>query len=136
MFTSILLTAAFAILSATASPVERRAAAVAIRDTYHGIDIMIRGGTPPGPEYIQQLRVELNQLTSIDHDDVFEISFNQDDSTASNIADINKVECRAYKDAAGVVSAGAPFTKAKPTHISDYGATVSSVLCYTIDDSE
>ena len=55
--------------------------------------------------------------------------------TASGGLDINAIECRAYKDTAGVVPGSATFTVHKPALISTNLATIGSVLCYVTESS-
>jgi hypothetical protein len=122
MFSSAVLASAFAILAA-ATPIKR--------DTYYGVGVEFQLKFADGTPYYEPSPIEINQLTQINATGVYQISL---DKTASNV-DIDQVECRAYKDAAGVVPGSAPFTKANPALLSTTGVTVGSILCYITESS-
>jgi hypothetical protein len=45
----------------------------------------------------------------------------------------NAIECRAYKDTAGVIPGSAPFNLTSPALISTNLATISTLLCYVVE---
>ena len=79
--------------------------------------------------------MEINTLTPCYGDDGNGCSVSAlilDPGVAINI-DIEAVECRAYKDFAGVVPGSAPFNVSVEADISTNLATVGAVLCYVVE---
>ena len=50
--------------------------------------------------------------------------------------DIHTVECRAYKDNAGVVALGKPFNYKTPWEQGGEAVNIGAVLCYTVSEEE
>ncbi|KAI9686888.1 MAG: hypothetical protein M1822_002641 [Bathelium mastoideum] len=104
------------------------------RDTYYGVGLELHL-QENGKTIAEPAPVQLNTLTALGDAQypatAYEIVF---DGSASNI-DVNSVECRAYKDAAGVVPGSAPFTKANPAELAtpNNPVEVGSVLCYVVE---
>jgi hypothetical protein len=122
MFKSAVFISAFALL-ASATPIKR--------DTYYGVGVQFQKKFADGTPYYEPSPIEMNKLTQINTDGVYQISL---DKQASNL-DVNSIECRAYKDADGVVPGSAPFTKANPALLSTNGVHVGSILCYVTGSS-
>ncbi|TVY39508.1 hypothetical protein LSUB1_G005469, partial [Lachnellula subtilissima] len=79
----------------------------------------------------------LNQLTLLNAGQALSassIAFSN--STSTPTIDINSVQCRAYKDAAGVQPGSAPFNATEPALLSTNLVDVSSVLCYVVTADE
>ena len=143
MYTKTLLAVVFASLAAAAPASEKRA------KKYHGIslngktsdELTIRSSNnctsvdnltvnaaPAGsPPIYEPAPIEINKLTSLHKAEASELIF--DSGVAINV-DINKVECRAYKDVLGLVPGSAPFTNAQPAELSTSFVEIGSVLCY------
>ncbi|KAI9692438.1 MAG: hypothetical protein M1822_006669 [Bathelium mastoideum] len=58
------------------------------------------------------------------------------DNTTTTDFDLANVECRAYKDEAGVQPGSAPFTLAQEALLSTNLGSVSSVLCYLTEGDD
>lgn len=97
-----------------------------------GLEFEMHFPSPDNRPYYEPSPVEINQLTQINATGVYSISL---DKTASNV-NIDQVECRAYKDADGVVPGSAPFSKAHPALVSTTGVEIGSVLCYIVTEAE
>lgn len=129
MYTSTL----FTLLAASASLVAA-APAVAKRDsTYHGISLHVNTNPAGQPKTASPAPVEINVLTSLNGVSASELSF--DMGVEINV-DIATVECRAFKDAEGVVPGSAPFNYKTPAELSTNLVEVGSVLCYVVTDDE
>lgn len=131
MYTTAFLTTLLAAL-ATAAPATNINAR---DDTYYGIGISIRTTDAfTQPPVYEPSPVQLNVLTTLYKTSASEIKFDIG-ATTSNV-DVNSVECRAYKDAAGVVPGSAPFTAKTPAELSTNLVEVGSVLCYIVTEAE
>jgi hypothetical protein len=53
-------------------------------------------------------------------------------TSATPDLDINRIECRTYKDAEGFAIGSAPFTVKNPARLSTNVVDVTSVLCYVV----
>ncbi|CAK4031880.1 Hypothetical predicted protein [Lecanosticta acicola] len=130
MYTTSIIIAAFAALAAAAPD----AGHAAKRDTYYGIGLRVKitaAFTQP-PEY-SPAPVEINKLTSFGNTSCTEISF---DSGVHPNVDVDSVECRAYKDEAGVIPGSAPFTNKQPAELGTNLVEIGSVLCYIRTEAE
>lgn len=123
MHTTTLLTTLFAVLTAAGPIIPRQSNE---SSTYYGVGLEFQLRFPDGTPYYEPSPVELNQLTQVPVSGLYQISL---DPKASNV-DVDAVECRAYRDAAGVVPGSAPFSREHPALISTTGGSVASVLCY------
>ncbi|TVY57289.1 hypothetical protein LCER1_G004203, partial [Lachnellula cervina] len=77
----------------------------------------------------------LNQLTLLNAGQPLSassIAFSNSTSAPASTININSVQCRAYKDAEGVVPGSAPFNSTAPALLSTNIVSVSSVLCYVV----
>jgi hypothetical protein len=122
MYKSALLASASAI-TAFATPIKR--------ETYYGVGVHFELKFADGTPYYEPSPIEINKLTQINATGVYSIGL---DKTASNV-NVDSIECRAYKDAAGVVPGSAPFTKANPALLSTTRVEVGSILCYVTETS-
>jgi len=127
MYTSTILTLALAALT-TALPTQKRQA----DDKYYGVSLYAHNTFTSGQEYTSPIPIEINKLTQTTNMSTFKLSF--DKGVHINV-DINAIECRAYKDAAGVVPGSAPFTVDSPALLSTPGnpVVVNSILCYVTE---
>jgi hypothetical protein len=120
------------LISATPTP------APASRDQYYGISVayVVSPGTSPqkvikpGPIELNKLGVCQGNITAGECD-VSELAIQN--STASGGLNISAVECRAYKDKAGVVPGSATFRVGKPALISTNLVTIGGILCYVVE---
>ncbi|KAI9052308.1 hypothetical protein LZ554_003662 [Drepanopeziza brunnea f. sp. 'monogermtubi'] len=108
------------------------------RDTYYGVSLELQTSSGTDPNHVfGPAPVELNKLTALGGAEGVSVSrILIDANVHPNIPDINQVECRGYKDAAGITPGTAPFSVASPAEVSTNLATVSSVLCYVVTDAE
>lgn len=125
--TLLLLTTVFATL-ALAAPTLRRD-----DQKYYGISLYINVHPLPDTPLNEPAPMELNVLNSNfaagNGTLASQISF--DPGVHFNIPDLDRVECRAYKDAHGTVPGSVPFTAKMPAVLSATGVErVGSVLCY------
>lgn len=100
-------------------------------EKYHGVSLRVRTtDASTAPAVYSPAPVEINHLTSLHGVHASQISF---DGIAPNV-DINKVECRAYRDVEGLVPLGGPFTNEGPGEVGR-GALVEvgSVICYVVE---
>lgn len=127
MHTTILLTSLLTLLSsATATPVKRDA-------VYHGITLYFVTDIP-GQRYTQSpAPIEINKLAITTGGTASTIRF---DRVEVNV-DLNKVECRLFSDADGVVPISKPFNRKNPIVLStDKVVPIGSILCYVATDRE
>ncbi|KUJ20023.1 uncharacterized protein LY89DRAFT_468805 [Mollisia scopiformis] len=130
MHSSAIFTSLVAIASiAAASPTRR--------DTYYAVSVNVI--TSPGldPNKVSEpAPIAINQLTAINCDSTgtgcASSELILDPSIAINV-DINTVECRAYKDAAGVEPGSLPFNVSTPAELSTNLGSISSILCYIVE---
>lgn len=131
MYTTTLLTAVLATLAAAAPATNNLAAR---DDTYYGVSLRVRTTDAfTKPAVYGPAPIEINKLTSLGNVSASELSF--DPSIAINV-DIDQIECRAYKDAAGVIPGSAPFNVKTPAELSTNLVEVGSVLCYVVTEAE
>lgn len=102
--------------------------------TYYGVSIavVVSSGLEPN-KVIEPMPVEINKYTLCDGDNgcsVSELMIQND--TATGGLDVDSIECRAYKDTAGVIPGSAVFNATRPALISTNLATISGVLCYIV----
>jgi hypothetical protein len=126
-----IITSLLAVASlATAAPAMRS------RGTYHGVSLEVQTSSGLDPNHVvEPAPIEINVLTACNGGNgqgcsVSKISI--DPGIAINV-DINSVECRAYKDFEGQEPGSAPFSIKSPAEISTNLATVSSILCYIVE---
>ncbi|KAK4499516.1 hypothetical protein PRZ48_010031 [Zasmidium cellare] len=130
MYTTAFLATILAAV-ASAAPASNLAAR---DDTYYGIGLTIKTTDAfTQPPVYEPAPVEINKLTSLGNVSASEIKF--DIPTASHV-DVNQIECRAYKDAAGVVPGSAPFNAKTPAELSTNLVEIGSVLCYIVTEAE
>lgn len=129
MYTSALLATFLAALAAAApsTSLETR------QSKYYGISLHVDTNPAGQPETASPAPIEINKLTSLGGVSASKLSF--DTGVAINV-DINSIECRAYKDADGVVPGSAPFTAKQPALLSTNLVEVGSVLCYVVTEGE
>jgi len=72
--------------------------------------------------------IEINVLTAFD----FAASGISIDIRGNSQFDLKTVECRAYKDEAGLDPASVPFSMAQKASFGTSPVEVGSVLCYTV----
>jgi hypothetical protein len=132
MHSSILTTSILALTSLSlAAPLQARQ----VEKPYYGVSIGVI--TSPGMDANKTLEpapVEINKLTRCHGDAGQGCSASElivQNGTAANV-NIDSIECRAYKDFAGVVPGSAPFNVSSPALISTNLATISSILCYIV----
>ncbi|KAF2164482.1 hypothetical protein M409DRAFT_25360 [Zasmidium cellare ATCC 36951] len=131
MYTTAFLTT---ILAALASAAPTTSNLAARDDTYYGVGLTIKTTDAfTQPPVYEPAPVEISVLTSLGNVSASEIKF--DVPVASHV-DVNQVECRAYKDDAGVVPGSAPFNAKTPAELSTNLVTVASVLCYVVTEAE
>jgi hypothetical protein len=127
MHISTLLSALVAAGFASTSPTPR--------DISYGVSLV--AVTSPGTEpnkVTSPIPIEINKLSQIYGDNNQGLSVSEliiQPGTAYNV-DEDAIECRAYKDFAGVLPGSAAFTVSKPALISTNLATVGSILCYIV----
>jgi len=126
MFTKTLLATAFAALAVAAPATLKRAAT-----TTYSISINVKTTGLGQTAAYKTVVVPINVLTSLNIE-ATEIIFVAGSAVG---VDIDSIECRAYKDAAGVVPGSAPFTDATPAQLSTNLVEVGSVLCYVTESS-
>jgi hypothetical protein len=117
-----------AVSSVSASPLSKR------DDTFYEVGLAFYTEQVNGVPVSEPSPVQMNKLAVTPDLTAYEIHF---DGSSSNV-DINKVECRAYKDAAGVVPGSAPFTLASPALLAtpNNPVVVGSVLCYVTEGKQ
>lgn len=131
MHSSTIFTSLVALASiAAATPIAR--------DTYYGVSVNVITSAGLDPNKVSEpAPVEINKLTQIDCGEGGGCSVSElilDPGVAANV-DINTVECRGYKDVAGVQPGTAPFDVNTPAEVSTNLATVSSILCYIVESN-
>lgn len=89
---------------------------------YHGVFIY----TNTAPH--EPVPVEIYKLTSLGNE-IYATELIFDHNVAINV-DINSVECRAYRDEAGVMPGSAPFTNRQPAKLSTNLVHIQSIICY------
>lgn len=127
MHATVLLATLLALLSTTtATPLKRD-------EVYHGISLYFVTDIP-GQRYTQSpAPIEINKLAITYGGTASAVKF---DSVEVNV-DLNKVECRLFSDAAGVVPIGKPFNRKNPIVLStDKVVPIGSILCYVATDRE
>lgn len=106
------------------------------QDQYYGVSVgvVVSPGTD-STKVVEPVPVELNVLALCGGgDDVCAVSeLIVQNGTASAGLGIDSIECRGYKDAAGVVPGSAPFNVSAPALVSTNLATISSILCYVVE---
>ena len=124
MRSALIFTTVFAALATAAPAMTKR------DDAYYGVSLFqyIRNYRSPIP-------IEINTLTAFTNLSAYELSF--DTGAAINV-DINAVECRAYKDAAGVVAGSLPFNVTTPALLAtpNNPVQIGSILCYIVEIPE
>ena len=100
---------------------------------YHGISLHINTNTIGEPRTAEPAPVELDVLTVLTGVSASELSF---DTTVAINVDISKVECRAFKDAEGLVPGSAPFNYKHAAELSTNLVELGSVLCYVVTQDE
>ncbi|KAJ9622251.1 hypothetical protein H2203_006469 [Taxawa tesnikishii (nom. ined.)] len=99
--------------------------------TYYSVGLsgkVSSGMTPDAQATWEPIPAQLNTLIQVPN---FSCSALRFDGTASNI-DYNTVECRAFKDADGVVPGSAPFTASNPAELSTNLVEINSIICYVV----
>lgn len=125
MHTPVIFCAALAALVVAAPTSLKR------QSKYYGISINVNAVPSGQPAVYEPAPVEINKLTSLGNNtSASELVF--DHGVAINV-DLDKVECRAYKDQDGVVPGSAPFTNARPAELSTNLVAVGSILCYIVE---
>lgn len=101
-------------------------------DVFHEVGLRCVFETPASPVTGDPIPGQLNTLIETPGMTCYEIEF---DGSSANV-DINSVECRAYKDADGVIPGSAPFTLASPALLSTPGneVEINSLLCYVVGE--
>ncbi|KAK4616127.1 Ecp59-1 [Fulvia fulva] len=127
MYTTALLTLALAALS-TATPLSRR-------DQYYGVSLAVNTNPAGQPETASPAPIELNVLTSLGGVSASKLTIDPNIGPFGGL-DINSIECRAYKDAAGVVPGSKAFHVNEPAVLSTNVVEVGSVLCYVRTEEE
>lgn len=132
MHSSIILTTLCAAL-ATAAPHMIQLSQRQSNSTYYGVSIIaqVTSGLVSPAEF-QLIPAPLNTL--INANDISCSSLFIANGSAINV-DIDSVECRAYKDVAGVEPGSAPFTLASPAFLTTNLVEVGSILCYATETS-
>ncbi len=134
MHSSIILSTLIAIAGLTSA---RPTIPLARDDTpYYGVSVGVI--TSPGldpNEVLEPAPVQLNVLTICNGENGEGCSVSKlilQSGTASGGLDEDTIECRGYKDFAGVEPGSAPFNVSSPALISTNLATISSILCYIV----
>lgn len=127
MHATIVLTTLVALLSSTTATSVKHDA------VYHGISLYFVTDIP-GQRYTQSpAPVEINKLAITTGGTASAIRF---DRVEVNV-DLNKVECRLFSGADGVVPIGKPFNRTNPIVLStDEVVPIGSILCYVATDRE
>ncbi len=104
---------------------------------YYGVSIgvIVSPGLDP-TEVLEPAPVQMNVLArcSGDYGDGCSVSkLVVQSGTASGGLNETAIECRAYKDFAGVEPGSAPFNVSSPALISTNLATIGSILCYIVE---
>lgn len=124
IFTSLVALASIA--TATPTP----------RDIYYGVSVNVITSAGLDPNKVSEpAPVEINKLTQINCGEGLGCSVSElilDPGVHANV-DINAVECRGFKDAAGVQPGSLPFNVTIPAEISTNLGTISSILCYIVE---
>lgn len=102
-------------------------------DSYHGVGLALVTSPWGEPIAFSPAPVELNRLTDLHNFSCYRIIVQK--SVHPNV-DITKVECRAYKDAAGQIPGSAPFNYNRSADLATNIVQVGSVLCYVMTDDE
>ncbi|KAH9822094.1 extracellular protein 59-1 [Teratosphaeria destructans] len=102
------------------------------RDTrYHGVSINVNAAPLGQTPVLEPAPCEINVLTSLGNNtQASELIFDRGVAVNVNLA---SVECRAYKDNAGLIPGSAPFTNASKAVLSTEVVTVGSILCYVTE---
>lgn len=132
MHSSIIIASLLAIAGLSfAAPLQAHQA----NTTYYGVSIGVITSSGMDPnKTLEPAPVEINKLTRCYGGDGQGCSASElivQNGTASNV-NIDSIECRAYKDFAGVVPGSAPFNVSTPALITTNLATISSILCYIV----
>jgi hypothetical protein len=133
MHSSTIISSLFAIIGlACAAPLTQ---ARQVEVPYYGVSIGVITSDGLDPtKVLEPAPVEINKLTPCHGGNNEGCSVSElivQNGTASNV-DIDSIECRAYKDFAGVVPGSAPFNVSHPALVSTNLATISSILCYIV----
>lgn len=129
MHYSIILATLFTIASlAAATPTPR--------DIYYGVSVNLITSAGLDPNKVSEpAPVQINTLTPVNCGSGQGCSVSElilDPGVHVNV-DINTVECRGYKDTAGVVPGSLSFNVSSPAEISTNLGTIGSILCYIIE---
>jgi len=129
MFAHIAIAAMLAALSAAAPAAAPKRAST----PHYDVTLQVRLDAPVngGPAVYESKPVAINLLTSFGNG----TSASQIRITNATNVNIDRVECRAFKDAAGVVPGSAAFTKADFAFLSTNVVSIESVLCYVTEGS-
>jgi hypothetical protein len=123
---------------AIASPATATPILTIPQDTYYGvsINVIISPGLDANKTF-EPAPVQLNTITACgDSDDPCSASeLILDPDVATNGLDINTIECRAYKDFDGTLPGSAPFNITSPALLSTNLVTISSFLCYVVEEN-
>ncbi|KAL9063438.1 MAG: hypothetical protein Q9157_008249 [Trypethelium eluteriae] len=113
---------------ASASPL----ASLTLRQTYQlAVDYNSAPGMSPA-EWSGPVLVPIAMLTTFPGAPISASALRIDNETDSGLV-LKDIECRAYRDTAGVETGSAPFTLAQEALLSTNLASVSSVLCYVTE---
>ncbi|KAI9709689.1 MAG: hypothetical protein M1820_003091 [Bogoriella megaspora] len=106
------------------------------RQQYYGISLSFHQEVN-GEVIAEPAPVEINTLTRIYDATAFEIVFDGSYSGLTE-AQFNAVECRAYKDAEGLVPGSATFSAKNPAELAtpNNPVEINAVLCYVTEGSE
>jgi hypothetical protein len=106
------------------------------RDIYYygvSINITTSAGMDTNKTF-EAIPVKLNTLVACGYpEDPCSASILTLDPNGGVNVDINAIECRAFQNFAGTQPGSAPFTVAQPAYLSTNLATVSTILCYTVE---
>jgi hypothetical protein len=104
---------------------------------YYGVSINVTTSSGMDPNKTSEaIPVQLNTLVACGYpDDPCSASaLILDPNVAVNV-DINTIECRAYRDFAGTQPGSAPFNVTEYARLSTNLATVSTFLCYVVEEN-
>ncbi|KXL47485.1 hypothetical protein M433DRAFT_3277 [Acidomyces richmondensis BFW] len=100
---------------------------------YYGITVDINTSSLSQTPVHETVPVQINALTSLGTS-TFGSKLQIDSSSAQNVV-LSSVECRAFKDQAGVVPGSLPFTFSQLVQLSTDAVRIQSVLCYITEGS-
>lgn len=100
--------------------------------TYCGINLNFVTSAPSNNPTYDSEPIELNVLTAFD---ISASAIEFDHGVSASNVDLSTVECRAFKDDAGVNPASEPFTLTQNANLSTNLVEVASVLCYVVESS-